>query len=284
MYFADHNGEHIRLAIANNPSGPWAVVPNKILPLTKLAESRFHGHIASPDVHVDPVRKRILLFFHAPAQWDKRYNPFIKSKFKQLTGVAAAHDGINFELVNDHPLSLSYLRTFTWKNTQYGLTARALLYREHPNSWPTQSMPWQERQEPLGSWRHCAVHLDEDHNRLFVFYSRWGDKPERIVASYIDLKKDWNDWQLSPAVTILRPTGTSEGAHLPLQASQKGAAKKPMHQLRDPAILVSQGETWLYYSIAGESGISVARLDENWQQHILQRVARNIIDHPDNDH
>ena len=196
MYFADHNGAYIRLATAPHPSGPWKVEQQQILPIKALNKSGFSGHIASPDVHIDHVKQDITLYFHAPARWDPSYKPFIRSKFSQLTGVAAAEDGLNFYLLNEQPLSLSYLRVFEWNGRRYGLSARALAYREHKTSWPRGENPWQERGKPLGSWRHCALHVEGD--RLFVFYTRWGDKPERIVASYINLVDDWDQWELSP--------------------------------------------------------------------------------------
>ena len=72
MYFADHNGKYIRLASANKPTGPWRVEPEKILHLPTLDDSRFHGHIASPDVHVDNQRRQLVLYFHAPTRWDNK--------------------------------------------------------------------------------------------------------------------------------------------------------------------------------------------------------------------
>ena len=146
--------------------------------------------------------------------------PNCGQSFSQLSGIANSTDGTNFAVSNDQALCLSYLRGFQWNKRWYGLTARALVYRSTKSSWPNGKEPFEERAEPLGSWRHCAVHLESD--RLFVFYTRWGDAPERMVASYIDLKMDWNDWVLSPPVAVLRPEGEAEGAHLPTRPSKKG--------------------------------------------------------------
>ena len=55
LYFAHHDGHYIRLACADDLDGPWTVHPPGVLP---LADSRFKGHIASPDVHVDDDERR----------------------------------------------------------------------------------------------------------------------------------------------------------------------------------------------------------------------------------
>ena len=114
-----------------------------------------------------------------------------------------------------------------------------------------------------------------------MFYTRWGDAPERIVASYIDLTPDWNKWALSPPVPVLRPSGAEEGADQALRPSRKGAAKGPLHELRDPFIFVDGEDSWLYYSIAGEQGISAVRLVDNWQQVIVNNLRQGMVDHAD---
>jgi hypothetical protein len=58
---------------------------------------------------------------------------------------------------------------------------------------------------------------------------------------------------------VLRPTLAYEGANYAIGASDKGSATN-VNQVRDPYILEDGGKTYLYYSIAGESGIAVAEL------------------------
>ena len=50
LYFAHHQGKHIRLAYADRLEGPWTVHEPGVL---SLEESLFVGHVASPDVHID---------------------------------------------------------------------------------------------------------------------------------------------------------------------------------------------------------------------------------------
>src|ERR1700747_3128565 len=96
LYFADHKGRYIRLAYADRLTGSWTIYPPGSLQLEKSCflteppkatpeqvafhEARFKAagiqlshdvlseittpHIASPDVHVDPSTRRIIMYFH----------------------------------------------------------------------------------------------------------------------------------------------------------------------------------------------------------------------------
>jgi hypothetical protein len=61
-------------------------------------------------------------------------------------------------------------------------------------------------------------------------------------------------------VTLLSPETQEEGIDRPLETSQIGEAEARLRELRDPAIFHDGGKTYLLYSIAGESGISIAEL------------------------
>ena len=52
-----------------------------------------------------------------------------------------------------------------------------------------------------------------------------------------------------------------EGVGRPTGSSVRGAVHEPVCQLRDPALFEHDGATYLFYAVAGESGIAVARLD-----------------------
>jgi hypothetical protein len=110
--------------------------------------------------------------------------------------------------------------------------------------------------------RHYGVHLEGDI--LYLFYSRIGDRPERIVMSTLDLSAndgDWLQWDTSfPPREILRPQRDWEGANYPPEASQ-GSAGTGVHQLRDPGIFQDADErVYLLYTGAGEEAIGLARL------------------------
>ena len=61
LYFAHHEGNHIRMAYSDTIDGDWKVYDKGTL---KLEESECRDHIASPDVHVDNENKRIVMYYH----------------------------------------------------------------------------------------------------------------------------------------------------------------------------------------------------------------------------
>lgn len=106
--------------------------------------------------------------------------------------------------------------------------------------------------------RHAAL-LKRDAT-LYVFRTRVGDAPERILLSTIELREDWSDWTPTEPVEVLRPERAWEGAGAPLEPSVRSVAYAKVNQLRDPAIYVEGDRTYLLYAAAGESGIAVAEL------------------------
>ena len=106
--------------------------------------------------------------------------------------------------------------------------------------------------------RHSAVRVAGE--TLHVFYTNAGDCPERILFSEIDLRPDWTSWTATPPATVLEPEVAYEGGDLPLVPSQRGEIDVPVRQLRDPAIYMEAGRTFLVYAVAGERGLALAEL------------------------
>src|SRR5947199_8719097 len=100
--------------------------------------------------------------------------------------------------------------------------------------------------------RHAAV--DRRGDKLYVYYSRIGDKPERILVSTVALSRNWLTWRGSEPTTVLAPATSYEGADRPIEKSRLGEAQG-VHQLRDPAIYRDGTRNHLLYSIAGQTGI-----------------------------
>jgi hypothetical protein len=71
---------------------------------------------------------------------------------------------------------------------------------------------------------------------------------------------DWRTWTPTKPVTVLEPELDYEGGNEPLVASSFGAIHQPVRQLRDPALFEEAGKLYLFYSNAGESGISGAEV------------------------
>jgi hypothetical protein len=255
LYFGHHQGEFIRLAYADDLAGPWRVYSPGTL---QLAETPCHGHIASPDVHVDHENQRIVMYYHGPAlsraeqegdPLTQRY-PFLGG---QRTFVATSEDGIHF-VSQREVLGPSYFRIFRYGEWVYALGMPGIFFRSRDGFTNFESGPVLFSQDQ----RHTAVKLDGDS--LTVFYSVAGDCPEHILAATIDLRPDWMAWQPSPPVSVLQPEKAYEGADLPLEPSRRGAIHERARQLRDPAIFEEDGRTYLLYSVAGENGLAIAEI------------------------
>ncbi len=255
LYFADHRGTYIRMAYADEVTGPWTVYSQGSL---RLEDSFFpttcppcshapgrnaplYAHIASPDVHVREDLQQIVMYYHG------------RGEGRQLTRLALSTDGINFG-GKEEVLGRPYFRVIEHGNYYYAMAMPGYLYRSRdglsnfepgPNFFTT-------------DMRHSALLIR--NNLLYVFFTRRGGAPERIFLSTIDLAGDWMNWTASEPVEILRPETDWEGANLPIEPSRGGHIDIRVNQLRDPAIFQEQGKTYLLYSYAGESGIATAEL------------------------
>jgi hypothetical protein len=274
LYFADHKGRYIRLAYADHVTGPWAVhapgglhlerscfltEPPSVSP-EQLAEHEARlkqsgtrishdllseittPHIASPDVHVDPTARRIVMYFHG-----------LDGVAVQMTRAAVSENGIDF-VARPEVLGRSYMRVFRHGGMTYGLAMPGQFYRSMDGL--SDFVPGPTLFNP--NMRHAAVMKRGDE--LLVFWTQVGEAPERILLSRIDLSGDWLNWKESPPVEILRPEQPWEGAGAPLVPSIRSTAYGQVNQLRDPAILEDDGRVYLFYAVAGESGIAVAEL------------------------
>jgi hypothetical protein len=274
LYFADHKGRYIRLAYADAVTGPWKIhVPGTLRiedsyfltsqPAVSAEqrlqyETYFAGtgeqfphdrmidltvpHIASPDVHVDDAKQRIVMYYHG-----------LDELASQVSRVAVSSDGINF-VARPEILGRTYWRGFDWQGQRYGLAMPGQFYRsDDPLSGFVKG--------PLlfnPKMRHCAVMLR--NNELWVFWTQAGDAPEHIKLSTLQLSGDWMDWQQVDHGEVLRPEKSWEGADAPVVASMRSTAYGVVNELRDPAILLDDGKIYLFYAVAGESGIAVAEL------------------------
>lgn len=274
LYFADHKGSYIRLAYADALAGPWRVHTPGSLHLAQSGflteppvpsaqelaafEARYQDtgaaishdvlseittpHIASPDAHVDPVTRQILMYFHG-----------LEGVGHQVTRVATSRNGIDF-VARPEVLGRSYFRVFQHDGMTYALAMPGLLYRSSDgfskfDEGPTLFNP---------NMRHAA--LLKRGSELLVFWTQVGDVPERILLSRIDLTGDWTDWKDSAPIEVLRPERSWEGSDTPPTPSVRSTAYGMVHQLRDPAIFEEDGRVFLLYAVAGESGIAIAEL------------------------
>lgn len=269
LYFAHHKGKYIRLAYADDLKGPWKIYKPGTLQLTdcrcqdgpaKSEKSVRHEgaesaedqvtHVASPDVHVDAAQKQLVMYFHCPLTK--------QGKNGQYSLRATSKDGIHFK-ADTIILGVSYFRVFQWKGSHYAIARNSKFshskdgiteFVEGPNSFLKVQNP--------STLRHAALKLKGDS--LYVFYSRVGDTPERILLSKIKLTPDWNDWTPTSPVTVAEPETEYEGASLPLVASKAGLYYGLTRELRDPYVFEENGKWYLLYTVAGENAIGIGEL------------------------
>ena len=273
LYFADHKGDRIKLAFAENLEGPWKIYTGGTLQLKdshfltqrpeipddfdvnelgvrdvhrdhighipKKIDDLTYPHIASPDVHLDEINQRIVMYYHGLDEFGL-----------QKTRVAVSNDGINF-LARKKIVGWPYFRKFSYKDLDYAISMPGLIYK---NSGDLEDFTI-VNQIMDEDTRHSAVMVDED--KLLIFYTRKGDKPERILLTTIDLTLPSPLWKTSKPIEVLKPEKEWEGASLPLYKYVASAINIPANQLRDPAIFIEDDKNYLLYSIRGENGIAI---------------------------
>ncbi len=256
LYFADHRGEYIRMAYADSITGPWTMytpgalqLEDSYFPTTcppcSLAPGRtaaLYAHIASPDVHVRDDLQQIVMYLHG------------RDVGRQLTRHAVSSDGIHFE-GREEDLGRAYFRVIQHEDYYYAMSMPGYLYRSRDGLTNFEAGP----NFFTPDMRHSALLIRD--NKLHVFFTNRGDAPERIMLSTIDLAGDWMNWTASEPVEVMRAELEYEGGTLPIEPSRGGHIDERVNQLRDPGIYQEDGITYLLYSVAGESGIAVARID-----------------------
>ena len=242
LYFAHHRGAYIRLAYADELAGPWKTHEPGVL---AVEQSYFTEHVASPDVHIDEETRLIRMYFHG----------LVSPPNNQGTRVAFSFDGLSF-IVSPPLLGDPYFRVFQWKGAYYAWVMGGHFWRSPDGLEPFEKGP--ECGFPPKA-RHGAVLLEED--KLVVLFSSIGDTPERILAAEVPLDRPWKEWRASAPKEVIRPETDDEGGDLPLEASEKGEINEPVRQLRDPAVFRDREDVYLLYSVAGENGIAIARIE-----------------------
>ena len=273
LYFADHKGDRIKLAYSDNLSGPWKIHIDGTLHLKEsyfltnepdipedfdISELRprdahpeqidhiplriadlTYPHIASPDVHVDKAKQQIIMYFHGLDEFGM-----------QKTRVAVSTNGLNF-IARKQIVGWPYFRKFSYEGENYGISMPGIIYK-NSGDIDDFSIINQVMEE---NTRHSAVSVYGD--KLLIFFTRKGDKPERILLTTIDLGLDPELWSTSKPIEILKPEKEWEGSTLPLYKSVESAINIPVNQLRDPAVYSENGRNYLLYSLRGENGIGI---------------------------
>lgn len=264
LYFAHHEGHSIRLAASDDLVGPWKMITPAPLELERSlfasqapADAQLHQearefmargadgnypHIASPDVWVDHQTEQIRLYYHGRLE-DGR----------QRSRVALSRDGVNFA-ARMEIIGSPYLRIFYHADWFYAIAMPGQLYRSRDGLGDFETGP---RLTAEAIRHHALLQHDEF---WYVLWTRVGDSPERILLSALDMESDWQQWKFGETYEIHRAQKPWEGADMIPRASQYGAVKERVNQLRDPAIFIEDGKIYLLYAIAGEQGIAIGEL------------------------
>jgi hypothetical protein len=250
LYFADHRGTYIRMAYSDALAGPWTTHEPGTLQLDQshfptacppCAPAGAYAHIASPDVHVDDTRRRIVMYVHG------------RDAGRQVTRAAVSPDGLQFT-GRAEILGRPYFRAFRHDGFVYALAMPGVLYHSRDGLTDFEEGPHFFNPD----MRHSAIL--RRGTRLYVFWTARRDAPERVWVSTIEMTGDWMTWTASAPVEVLRPEHPWEGADLPVEPSRGGSIDVPVNQLRDPAIFEEDGRVYLLYSVAGERGIGLAEV------------------------
>jgi len=203
------------------------------------------AHIASPDVHVDDENGRLVMYFHG-----------LHGVGTQVSRVAVSTDGLAWHVEPEVLIDQTYLRVFTiGDGFIYGIAMPGTIYRAEDWLGPFTAGP--TLFEP--DFRHCAV--DVRDGSADIYWTRVGDRPERILRSTIATSGDWMSWTESDPIDVLRAEHDWEGADEPPDPSVRGAVNRRVNQLRDPAIFRDAAAgLYLAYAVAGESGIGLATI------------------------
>jgi hypothetical protein len=296
LYFAHHKGNHIRMAYADFPAGPWTLYEPGTLRLedsgfpVTLEASGGEGGLDTLwrtfSIHV--VRDYLLLAYRATVtdqeirrrrgmetaanarphiaspevivdHEDQQFLMFFhgyRGSNYQHSSVARSRNGIDFELTGSDIFS-TYLRAFDYRGDRYLLGMLGILYR---SAEAEGGFIPRDRSLFDPNMRHTSVWVEGE--QLHVLWSRVGDAPESLLYSRVDMSNpDWDRWRASEGVVVMRPELPWEGSELPVQASLRGELNQASNELRDPFVLRDEdGSLYLYYVGSGEQAIGIARL------------------------
>lgn len=281
LYFSHHAGTTIRLAYADRLEGPWKIHPGGVFSLDQ--QTAIAGHVASPQLIVDESTRQMYLFYHGNNVRKKELQVDGDAEGGQLTGVAVSSDGLRFDSLN-RVVGPAYLQVFQHAGRWFALNHSGVLRESaklgepfepiktiigpeiigavdparlgEPGAMPAENRP---TKGPFRySMRHVGVDVTED--RLVVYFSCVGHRPERILCTVVDLAGAPEGWRARGAYEVIRPERKWEGADRPLAYSRGGISTERVRELRDPVVFRENGKAWLIYSFAGEHGLALATL------------------------
>ncbi len=170
----------------------------------------------------------------------------------QETRQSISENGLDF--TNASPiLGPSWFRMFEYRDQYYALARDGYVYRSR-----SADSPFTRERKLFDTHRHFGVDVSGD--TLFVYYSRPTDFPERIVLTEVALNSDVNDWSKQGTQEVIGPELSYEGADVDLDDSNQRGPADRRRELRDPYAFETNKTKYLFYAVAGESGIGVSKI------------------------
>jgi hypothetical protein len=242
LYFGHHKGTYIRMAYSNNILGPYTLFKPGIL---DIKDTPGYDHIASPDVVIDFKNKRLILYYHCV---------FNNGKTPQSTFYAYSTNGLNFQ---SHKINIlyPYFRYFTYHDSEYGIAMYkhigSIILKKNGNEY-------EEFSELLPKSRHTSVMIIND--KIYIFYTIVGDCPEHIYYCQItNLEK--NNVKTTEKISLVKPEFEYEHNNQKPIISCYGPIFTKINQLRDPYIFFDNDNFYIFYTVCGEKGIAVCRVE-----------------------
>ena len=125
LYFSHHDGKALRLAASDWLDRGWRLHRSGVLQVQR--DTKCTKHVGSPDVHIDHLNRRLVMYFHGcrcPGDGDKpeavrrgdQIVPWDEFVANQRTYVAWSSDGVRFESVPSRRQSQSLS---PWRTNRY---------------------------------------------------------------------------------------------------------------------------------------------------------------------
>lgn len=218
-------------------------------------------HIASPDVIVDSVNKRLIMTYHG-----LEGAPMSTSQTSRL---AVSSDGLRFT-AKPEIAGYTYMRQFrsdVLSPDSFYIAMPGIFYRSRNGTSNFECREInkghfnQEKWLFDASMRHSAVLAPQGSQKIHIFRTQVGDCPEQILVTEVNLDQDWTKWTRGQTYPLLEPELAWEGVQLPKEPSVRGEIYHMANQLRDPCVFEdNDGRRYLLYTGGGESNIGIVEL------------------------
>ncbi|MEE9602769.1 MAG: hypothetical protein V3V75_05645, partial [Thermoguttaceae bacterium] len=203
MYYGDHDDHYIRMRWAETLDGPWTAfnlgdsynshTRHGVFDYLSDSLRADYDHVFAPDVHVDNVNERIIMYYHGENQGtyemeDPPYTKIWKRHTKDF--VATSEYGLNFNSpeyaggesghgpvwqaadgpVREVIIASDYARVFEWDGGLYSVCKEGVLFKA-----PNPADPWAPH--PTLPYKEEAWTGGPEPSTTFLFSQAFADHP-----------------------------------------------------------------------------------------------------------